>query len=220
MKRPLVLLLCLSFLSSHLRCETNEASEFYMNEYECIDKVLFDPKVFYVLQDQDEKACEIGVNFNLEQIFQRAEQLSLEEEGFKAIIEILDGKFGVKGEEENVHFEEELAKENQYDMQLQQLAIEYLKSNIIRKSKFDETQEQRTSSVLTPEMANNYMEKLKTISNTMESNPMVLAQEMNMSDGKFDNMDHGLPVKPEFEESVQLDSMTAPENGRNSRHSN
>lgn len=206
----------LSLLSKHIRCD-NDSSEFYMNEYECIDKVLFDPKVFFVLQDQDEKACEIGVNFNLEQIFQKAEQLSREEEGFKAIIKILDGKFGVQNEEEeeneNLHYDDEIAKENQYDMQLQQLAIEYLKSNIIRKSKYEETQEQRSSNVLTPEMANNYMEKLKTISNTMESNPMILAQEMNFSDGKFDNGDHGLPIKSDMQESIQLETMQAPENG-------
>ena len=184
-----------------------------MNEYECIDKVLFDPKVFFVLQNQDEKACEIGVNFNLEQIFRKAEQLSLEEEGFKAIIEILDGKFGVKDDDNGMDYHE-LSKENQYDMQLQQLAIEYLKSNIVRKSKFDKMQEQRTSTVLTPEMANNYMEKIKTISNSMENNPIVIAEDLHLSDSEFDNVDKELPTNNNIKQNIQLQTMEAPEESK------
>jgi hypothetical protein len=157
-----------------------------MNEYECIDKVLFDPKVFFVLQQQDEKACEIGVNFNLEQIFREAERISLEEEGFKTIIEILDGKFGVGTEEVNQAKEDEIERESQYDMELQQLAIEYLKSNINRQKIVDNNNLENSSGILTPDMAQKYMEKLKTISNSMDDN-MAYLTTMDFDDHEFEN---------------------------------
>lgn len=185
MKRIVAFWLSLSLLVGHFRAQKNDASEFYMNEYECIDKVLFDPKVFFVLQKQDEKACEIGVNFNLEQIFRKAEQVSLEEEGFKAIIEILDGKFGIGKESVALSPDEEIAKENQYDMELQQLAIEYLKSNIGRQEMINDPNSQRTSGILTPEMAEQYLGKLKTISNTMGSTMDMLGDSVNLDNSEF-----------------------------------
>ena len=186
-----------------------------MNEYECIDKVLFDPKVFYVLQTQNEKACEIGVNFNLEQIFRKAEQLSLEEEGFKAIIEILDGKFGMGQNVEDIQREDELNKENQYDLQLQQLTIEYLKSNLVRQNQLVDSYENRTSDTLTPELADEYMNKLKTIASSENDNFMLIGGGVDMANAQFENTGHIHQDKDHQEiDQMQLQVMKAPDEGR------
>ena len=194
MKQVVTFLLCLSLLTKHCQFQKTDASEFYMNEYECVDKVLFDPKVFFVLQQQDEKACEIGVNFNLEQIFREAEQIALEEEGFKAIIEILDGKFGAGEEEVNQTRQDEIERESQYDMELQQLAIEYLKSNINRQKLIHNPLSENTTGIMTPQMAENYMEKLKTISNSMEENAMFMTTNANFDNHEFENSTPDLTV--------------------------
>lgn len=214
MRNWLILLLWVNLLLDKSQEKGADDSEFYMNEYECINKVLFDPKVFYVLQNQDEKACEIGVNFNLEQIFRKAEQTSLDEEGFKAIIEILDGKFGVGENYKEELKVDEVSKEAQYNMELQQLTIEYLKSNLVRQNQLTESYENRNSDILTPELADEYMGKLKTIASMEHDNFALIGQNMHNVEFQNEVTSTTQTTSDEInDEEIQLNSMSAPVEG-------
>jgi hypothetical protein len=215
MKQIVALVMCLNLIFVHVKAKQGDESEFYMNEYECIDKVLFDPKVFYVLQNQNEKACEIGVNFNLEQIFRQAEQTSLDEEGFKTILEILDGKFGVKDKVYDTSIEDEMRKEEEYNMELQQLTIEYLKSNMVKKKQLTESYENRNTEILTPELADEYMNQLKTIANADNDNFMLLGNDMQNASFQG-RVDGGALMTQDSraDSETQLTTMRPPEEGR------
>lgn len=184
MRSSITIFLILNFLFHPF--SSAYVSEFYMNEYECIDKILWNPSVFQVLQNEDEKACEIGVSFNLEMIFRKAEEILREEEGFKAIIEILDGKFGnVKSDISDTAIEEAI-RQTLYDEQLQQLAIDYLITNEKKKKALGLEQKDNENEYLTPEVGEDYLARLRVFSKANSETDLELKeQNLNLQEEKF-----------------------------------
>lgn len=128
MKRlSFMFLISLILLQEYVKLKT--VSEFYINEYECIDKVLFDPYLYRELEKMPEEICEMGVSFNLEKLFRLAELNKTEELGFEEILNLLQGNFNLSHDHSSLSSESDILKESMIKSNFQRMSVDYLKSN-------------------------------------------------------------------------------------------